>query len=141
MQNPYLSKLAASEQDMFSSPLNSDLQGSPPDQHNNPGSSTTHQQQQPKASKLPAQLVLNPPDLAAWRQRLFDVSTPLTLTESQFSLYFPHIDNVYSHRSTQHYKRKPFVSHYWDCRLKGRPPGTPKSDEEEEESGAREGPV
>lgn len=36
---------------------------------------------------------------------------------------------MYSHRSTQRYKRKPFVSHYWDCRLKGRPPGTPKSDD------------
>ena len=34
---------------------------------------------------------------------------------------------MYSHRSTQKYKRKPFISHYWDCRLKGRPPGTPKS--------------
>lgn len=39
------------------------------------------------------------------------------------------MDNVYSHRSTQRYKRKPFVSHYYDCRLKGRPPGTPKSDD------------
>lgn len=39
------------------------------------------------------------------------------------------MDNVYSHRSTQRYKRKPFVSHYWDCRMKGRPPGTPKSDD------------
>ena len=47
----------------------------------------------------------------------------------RFQTYFPHIDNVYSHRSTQRYKRKPFVSHYWDCRLKGRPPGTPKSDD------------
>lgn len=37
------------------------------------------------------------------------------------------MDNVYSHRSTQRYKRKPFVSHYWDCRMKGRPPGTPKA--------------
>ncbi|KAG7143534.1 Pyrimidodiazepine synthase like protein [Verticillium longisporum] len=37
--------------------------------------------------------------------------------------------NVYSHRSSQKYKRKPFVSHYYDCRLKGRPPGTPKSDD------------
>ena len=37
------------------------------------------------------------------------------------------MDNVYSHRSTQRYKRKPFVSHYWDCRMKGRPPGTAKS--------------
>ena len=39
------------------------------------------------------------------------------------------MDNVYSHRSTQRYKRKPFVSHYWDCRMKGRPSGTPKSDD------------
>lgn len=42
-------------------------------------------------------------------------------------MYFPHIDNVYSHRSTQKHKRNRFVSHYWDCRLKGRPPGTKKS--------------
>ncbi len=47
----------------------------------------------------------------------------------RFETYFPHVDNVYSHRSTQRYKRKPFVTHYWDCRMKGRPPGTPKSDD------------
>lgn len=55
-------------------------------------------------------------------------TTPL-LTSPRFLTYFPHIDNVYSHRSTQHYKRKPLISHYWDCRLKGRPPGTPKSND------------
>lgn len=49
--------------------------------------------------------------------------------QHRFNVYFPHVDNVYSHRSTQKYKRKPFISHYWDCRLKGRPPGTPKSDD------------
>lgn len=48
-------------------------------------------------------------------------------TLCRFQTYFPHIDNVYSHRSTQRHKRKSFVSHYWDCRLKGRPPGTKKS--------------
>ena len=47
----------------------------------------------------------------------------------RFQTYFPHVDNIYSHRSTQRYKRKPFISHYWDCRLKGRPPGTPKSED------------
>lgn len=46
---------------------------------------------------------------------------------SRFDTYFAHVDNVYSHRSTQKYKNRPFVSHYWDCRLKGRPAGTPKS--------------
>lgn len=72
-------------------------------------------------------LVENPPDLDHWRERLFNVDETITLTEDEFQTYFPHIDNVYSHRSTQKYKRKPFISHYWDCRLKGRPPGTPKS--------------
>ncbi|MCJ1426567.1 hypothetical protein MMC29_004470 [Sticta canariensis] len=51
------------------------------------------------------------------------------MAEDWFQTYFPHVDNIYSHRSTQRYKRKPFVSHYWDCRLKGRPPGTPKSED------------
>ena len=47
----------------------------------------------------------------------------------RFATYFPHVDNIYSHRSTQRYKSKPFMSHYWDCRLKGRPPGTRKSED------------
>lgn len=89
-------------------------------------------------------LVPNPPDLEEWREKLFNVDDMITLTEeeyvlhpvviksnadwlSRFQTYFPHIDNVYSHRSTQRHKRKRFVSHYWDCRLKGRPPGTKKS--------------
>jgi glutathione S-transferase len=54
-------------------------------------------------------------------------SEPRTNCDPRFQTYFPHIDNVYSHRSTQRHKRKRFVSHYWDCRLKGRPPGTKKS--------------
>jgi len=91
-------------------------------------------------------LIPDPPDLDAWRQKLFDVDQVITLNEDEyvvvfaiffscprmliatrFKTYFPHIDNVYSHRSTQRHKRKRFVSHYWDCRLKGRPPGTKKS--------------
>ncbi|RAL12483.1 uncharacterized protein BO97DRAFT_315338, partial [Aspergillus homomorphus CBS 101889] len=76
---------------------------------------------------LDIRTILNPPDLDLWRARLFNVDELIVLSEEQFLTYFPHIDNVYSHRSTQHYKRKPLVSHYWDCRLKGRPPGTPKS--------------
>ncbi|THC89737.1 hypothetical protein EYZ11_010814 [Aspergillus tanneri] len=68
-------------------------------------------------------------DTNLWRERLFNVDETIILSEEQFRTYFPHVDNIYSHRSTQHYKRKPLVSHYWDCRLKGRPPGTPKSDD------------
>ncbi|PNY24059.1 Uncharacterized protein TCAP_06009, partial [Tolypocladium capitatum] len=77
--------------------------------------------------KLGGRIVVEPPDLQAWRERLFNVDQMIVLTHEQFETYFPHVDNVYSHRSTQRYKRKPFVSHYWDCRMKGRPPGTPKS--------------
>ncbi|MCJ1433946.1 Glutathione S-transferase U1 [Xylographa pallens] len=76
-----------------------------------------------------AKSIPNPPNLHAWRERLFDVDETITLSEDDFLTYFPHVDNIYSHRSTQRYKRKPFLSHYWDCRLKGRPPGTPKSDD------------
>ncbi|PQE25861.1 glutathione transferase protein [Rutstroemia sp. NJR-2017a BBW] len=78
---------------------------------------------------LTTKIVPNPPNLEAWREKLFNVDDMITLSEEEFETYFPHVDNVYSHRSTQRYKRKPFVSHYWDCRLKGRPPGTPKSDD------------
>ncbi|KAL5089403.1 hypothetical protein Trisim1_012458 [Trichoderma cf. simile WF8] len=95
-----------------------------------------HQIEPPPSAAAPApyklsqaKLVIDPPDLQAWRERLFHVDDLIILTHEQFETYFPHIDNVYSHRSTQRYKRKPFISHYWDCRMKGRPPGTPKSDD------------
>ncbi len=80
-------------------------------------------------SQFHTRIVVDPPDLAVWRDKLFNVDEMIVLTNDEFETYFPHIDNVYSHRSTQRYKRKPFVSHYWDCRMKGRPPGTPKSDD------------
>ncbi|OAL50459.1 hypothetical protein IQ07DRAFT_426807 [Pyrenochaeta sp. DS3sAY3a] len=82
-------------------------------------------------------LVTDPPDLETWREKLFNVDDIITLTEDEFQIYFPHIDNVYSHRSTQKHKRKRFVSHYWDCRLKGRPPGTKKSTDPEKKKRKR----
>ncbi|KAM5356262.1 hypothetical protein ACJ41O_002908 [Fusarium nematophilum] len=89
------------------------------------------QQQQVARShgQLSSKIVVDPPDLEVWRDKLFSVDDMIVLTHEQFETYFPHVDNVYSHRSTQRYKRKPFISHYWDCRMKGRPPGTPKSDD------------
>ncbi|KAI3554750.1 glutathione S-transferase domain-containing protein [Colletotrichum abscissum] len=83
----------------------------------------------PHGSLLSTKWVLDPPNLDEWRQKLFDADGLIILTHEQFETYFPHVDNVYSHRSTQNYKKKPFISHYWDCRLKGRPPGTKKSDD------------
>ncbi|KAF2088943.1 hypothetical protein K490DRAFT_38222 [Saccharata proteae CBS 121410] len=74
-------------------------------------------------------LIPDPPNLEVWREKLFRLDDVVYMTEEEFRTYWPHVDNIYSHRSTQRYKRKPFVSHYWDCRLKGRAPGTPKSDD------------
>ncbi|KAL0936628.1 glutathione transferase [Colletotrichum truncatum] len=83
----------------------------------------------PHGSLLSSKWVVDPPNLQEWRQKLFDADGLIILSNEQFEAYFPHVDNVYSHRSTQTYKKKPFISHYWDCRLKGRPPGTKKSDD------------
>ncbi|KAJ5781543.1 Glutathione S-transferase/chloride channel C-terminal [Penicillium psychrosexuale] len=46
-------------------------------------------------------VVPNPPNLDYWRNRLFNVDEMITLSEEEFQTYFPHVDNVYSHRSTQ----------------------------------------
>ncbi|OLN92885.1 Glutathione S-transferase L1 [Colletotrichum chlorophyti] len=83
----------------------------------------------PHGSLLSSKWVVDPPNLDDWRRKLFDADGLIILTNEQFEAYFPHVDNVYSHRSTQTYKKKPFISHYWDCRLKGRPAGTKKSDD------------
>ncbi|KAI1872454.1 hypothetical protein JX265_005334 [Neoarthrinium moseri] len=108
---------ARQEDDFLAQPAN--LAG-PPTTGADSGESRPHGQ-------LVNRIVVDPPDLEAWRDKLFNVDDMILLTNDEFETYFPHIDNVYSHRSTQKYKRKPFVSHYWDCRMKGRPPGTPKS--------------
>jgi glutathione S-transferase len=103
---------------------------------------------QKSVGHLNLKIVLDPPNLEEWRNKLFNVDEMITLSEEEYVIipspighgtpyssikryqtYFTYVDNVYSHRSTQRYKRKPFVSHYWDCRLKGRPPGTPKSED------------
>ena len=112
------------QQPIQQSPQQQQQQYSPP-LENGPGDDTTTLANHGQFQGL--KLIPNPPNLDEWRQRLFDVDETITLTEEQFQTYFPHIDNVYSHRSTQRHKRKSFVSHYWDCRLKGRPPGTKKS--------------
>ncbi|KAK0737677.1 hypothetical protein B0T21DRAFT_286491 [Apiosordaria backusii] len=69
------------------------------------------------------------PAIRMWRQKLFDLEDIVLLSNEEYNTYFPWIDNIYSHRSTQHYKSKPFSAHYYDCRLKGRPSGTKKSDD------------
>lgn len=66
---------------------------------------------------------LDPPDLPYWRDRFFNFAEPFDLTQDQYLTYYPHVDNVYSHRGTQYSRTKPFVNHYMECRLIGRPPG------------------
>ncbi|KAK4192641.1 putative glutathione S-transferase [Podospora australis] len=78
---------------------------------------------------LPVRMVADPPNRDEWRRRLFNLESTVLLSNEEFETYFPWVDNVYSHRSTQLYKKKPFITHYWDCRLKGRAPGTPKPED------------
>lgn len=104
-----------------------DRHNTPGSTGNNPGDEEAAVAANPFSDTFP--LMTNPPNLEEWRNKLFNVHDTLVLSEEEYLTYFPHVDNVYSHRSTQKYKRKPFVSHYWDCRLKGRPSGTPKSDD------------
>ncbi|KAF8534573.1 hypothetical protein BDD12DRAFT_406979 [Trichophaea hybrida] len=80
------------------------------------------------AAQPPISLVSEkPPDLQAWRDRLFHVAETIVMTEADWNTYWPHIDNVWSHRSTQVSKNGPIKTHYYDCRLKGRPPGAAPS--------------
>ncbi|DAA75653.1 TPA_exp: Uncharacterized protein A8136_1375 [Trichophyton benhamiae CBS 112371] len=124
----------------FVSPTNNDMQFSPFTQQHLPQNMIPHFQSPGQADMSQGgsshaseghfknmKCIPNPPDLQKWREKLFNVEDTIVLSEEEFQTYFPHVDNVYSHRSTQRYKRKPFISHYWDCRLKGRPPGTPKT--------------
>ncbi|KAF2197088.1 hypothetical protein GQ43DRAFT_444542 [Delitschia confertaspora ATCC 74209] len=118
-------------QDLRVSPQNEDGQ----QLHDNQGLCETAVQNSGQFEGL--KLIPNPSNLEEWRERLFHVNDTIILTEDEFQTYFPHIDNVYSHRSTQRHKRKRFVSHYWDCRLKGRPPGTKKSTDPEKKKRKR----
>ncbi|KAH6636720.1 hypothetical protein F5144DRAFT_591766 [Chaetomium tenue] len=80
-----------------------------------------------RGGQLPANIVENPPDLHLWRQKLFDLQSPVILTNEEYDMYFPWVDNVYSHRTSQTASKRGLVTRYFDCRLKGRPSGTPKS--------------
>jgi hypothetical protein len=42
-------------------------------------------------------IVVDPPELQVWRERLFSVGEMIVLTNEQYETYFPHVDNVYSH--------------------------------------------
>ncbi|KAL8715029.1 MAG: hypothetical protein Q9220_000986 [cf. Caloplaca sp. 1 TL-2023] len=72
--------------------------------------------------------LFNPPggDIAAIRQRLFEVSEKIELHQSEFDLYWPYVDNVWvrQHRGGQD-KTSLYMTDYYACRLQ-RPTYTPK---------------
>ena len=52
-----------------------------------------------------------PPDLAAWRQRLFDLSNEsINISEAEYASYMPYVDNVWSR------KEKVKNTEYFRCR-------------------------
>ena len=69
-------------------------------------------------------LFSNPTDLAAMRQKLFDVDDPFEMSVTQFDMYFPFVDNVW--RKTRSLEpQTENVSEMYCCRLKSS--GQPKS--------------
>lgn len=60
-------------------------------------------------------LLNNPPDLPAWRRRLFEVIEPITLSPDEFDTYWPYVDNVWVRRQSRDYPT--YRIEYWNCRL------------------------
>lgn len=46
----------------------------------------------------------NPPELRSWRQRLFSLDEPISMTISDYDTYFPYVSNVW--KLNQRRKRK-----------------------------------
>ena len=72
----------------------------------------------------------NPPDLAATRQRLFDITETIEMSPTDFEQYFPYVDNVWRKTKTAAEDIVPGVNTevYW-CRLRkalGLKPHIPK---------------
>src|SRR6266516_6745116 len=62
-------------------------------------------------------LLAIPANIAAIRQRLFDLDEPIHLTIAEFELYLPYMDNVYTKRTTRTTRNGNSVCQYtyYDC--------------------------
>ncbi len=65
-------------------------------------------------------LLTIPTNIAAIRQRLFDLDEPIDLTVAEFELYLPYVDNVYTKRMTRTTRNgnSMFEYTYYDCILR-----------------------
>ena len=65
-------------------------------------------------------LALLPRDTAHVRKLLFDLPIPFSLSRTNYKLFWPLIDNVYSIRTTKHVSTslRAYDRHYVICRFK-----------------------
>ena len=61
-------------------------------------------------------LVDSPPNISIWRQRLFEVSSPIRLSIAEYNAYWPYVDNVWVRHRSRESKRDKHVTEYWYCR-------------------------
>jgi len=103
---------------------------SPASSLNPAGAALLQQQPLPSASsRLPTPVTESgfsvPPDLASWRQRLFEFNggDKITLSLEQWQLYWPFVTNIWTrHAAPYTPKRKQTVRTRWVCRFhKGKP--------------------
>ncbi|KZF19324.1 hypothetical protein L228DRAFT_41545 [Xylona heveae TC161] len=62
-------------------------------------------------------LLNNPPELGAWRQRLFALDEPVIIPYHQFEVYWPYVDNVWVRNKARGVKGTPLTNVYYSCRL------------------------
>lgn len=64
-------------------------------------------------------ILQNPPDLAAWRQTLFelDPATEIHLSAEQYNTYFPYVSNVWTYQKRRKRKRDDVEVINYQCRL------------------------
>jgi hypothetical protein len=95
----------------------------PPPSSTTPSSTPSSTPSTPAPEVSPGFLV--PPDLAQWRQRLFQPSEgeTITLSQEQWEQYWPFMTNVWTrHKKPYATKRKMTLRTHWDCRFhKGQP--------------------
>ena len=58
-----------------------------------------------------------PADIGVMRQRLFQLAEPVVLSQADWEIYWPFVDNVYAYRDKRPEKKDGSQLSYWQCRL------------------------
>jgi len=58
-----------------------------------------------------------PPELTAWRTRLFTLSAPIYITRDQLNQYWPYVDNYWVRNKRSKPLKDGSYTEYWWCRL------------------------